>query len=472
MAQTGGAELTTEIWCDTVGVKLLGVSECDSLARSAMEWAATPDSGRAADLLVGSLQHVTVPPSLKRVAAGRPVLKVAACASDAIRFARDNSGHGVGDFLTAIGSYIGGDSDLAASSTAQRDDNGAAVGDGSALPLPYMIDDGRSPAACDSTLDSECLRHLVGRVLAGRLRLRPVRALMLELVLGNNGLVMEGGFALRLGRLCKLLGVNIVLDETLTFARTHGRTVVSNGVQSLLAVDAMSLQSELSPQFIVSGKVGGIGVVWGRIGESDSLEVGRGTSTSVGQVRLRYANLVMEKLLSLEADAQVTARNRYLSVLGVGAMGQFDHWGSGALVFSSCVPAQARVDRNTPGRMLPTLAIARCEETVPAMSTNPSGVTGSRTARAFAVRVKAALKATPVDAYAILASNALRAIGQKGGKVELRRVLTAGIDDAGRYEAVARSLLTVSKRHSGDDSRMYTVTIPCDILAALRLCES
>jgi hypothetical protein len=380
----------TEVVGDPVGVRFIGVSTSNELARQCAKEAAENDDSWSQ--LCGSLREVVPPRAFFHAAAGRSVLKITACATDALRYATGVAGEG-GKVLWALGSYVGGDVDMAAASTAMRVDNADATPDAEALPLPYC-------ASADSTsegavrLEEECLRHFIMRVLDGRLRNRPVRVLVLELVLSNNGLELRTEFLELLGAICATLDVAVVLDETMTLGRAYGCVTLQGAPsgcnKSLLAVDAMGLTQALNPRCVVGGKVAGVGIVWGTRREASSLEPGRGTSTSMGFTRLKFADKVLSKLLEDCVDVG-SARARLTEQLTAQYSSrnnsQVSMWGRGLILFSSVRFELASTDRNTVGRMLPTSALATLEApaTLPAMCA--SGVSLDRTERTFTARV-------------------------------------------------------------------------------------
>ena len=452
----------TELLGDPVGVQFLGVSRCNELASELMSEAA--DHADSWSQLCGSLREVVPPKAFARAAAGRSVLKITACATDALRYATGVASAG-GKVLWALGSYVGGDVDMAAASTAMRVDNADTKQDAEALPLPYC-----TPAEATSSdaleLERACLHHFIIRVLDGRLRDRPVRVLVLELVLSNNGLELRKEFLEVLGTICATLDVAVVVDETMTLGRAYGCVALQGAPSgcdtSLLAVDAMGLNQALNPRCVVGGKVAGVGIVWGTRQETPSLEPGRGTSTSTGFLRLKFADAVLRKLLEERVDvdslrAQLTAE--LTAQLSRNSSHAATWWGRGLILFSNARFERASTDRNTAGRMLPTSALATLAVpvTLPAMCA--SGVCLDRTERGFKARVASGCQASESDdAIRKLAWNAIKLDKQTGSKMDLKRHLGGEM-----------GLITVCKRSLSSESRSYMIDVGDVIRQALTI---
>ena len=468
-------EWVDEVCGDVFGTRFVGMVATNTMAQAAMQ--AGSDSGDAHAQLCGTLHGQAVPAAFTEVGGGRPVVKVTACATDAVRYATASAA-GDGRVLYAQGCYVGGDVDMASSSSASRWDN-TQDGDIDAQPLPYVATDTPLVSPAVALREARCLRHLVLRVLAGKLLGWPVKVLVIELVLANNGLTMRREFLNRLGDVCAKLDVALVLDETMTFGRTYGVTM-NAGRCSLLACDAMDLAVALNARYIVSGKVGGIGLVWGRPGtDTNCIEPGRGTSTSVGPLRIHFATAVFSRLLAMAADCAIarkrTAIEGALRVSASTTSSTANHatWGVGLLLFSEVLPATARTDVNTPGRLLPTLAVAEAG-TPPHFPLKRSGVTLARLESGIASRTDARLesgggKAGADQLYWAAAAAAHELHGKQGGKVHLRHQLEArwrelAPDTRELPRAVSTALagmivVDVGKRRSAGDSREYIVDV-------------
>jgi hypothetical protein len=458
-----------EVISDPVGVQFLGVSRCEALARECASEAAEHHESWAQ--LCGSLTTVVTPKAFARAAAGRSVLKITACATDALRHAVAVAGGG-GKVLWALGSYVGGDTDMAAVSTALRLDNADTTQDLEALPLPYGAQCESAPSQETLEMEGSCLRHLILRVLDGRLRSKPIRVLVLELVLSNNGLELRKAFLEVLGAVCATLNVAVVLDETMTLARAYGFVTLqgTDGMSrtSLLAVDAMGLSVALNPRCIVGGKVAGIGIVWGTCREVSTLEPGRGTSTSIGFMRLKFADRVLCKLITERVDvgsirAQVTAK------LTLPNNSPVVTWGRGLILFSNVRFEMASTDSNTAGRMLPTSALAAMAVPASSSATCTSGISLGRTVRALSARITSAC--CPLDSddsFRKLARIAIESDGCTGSKVELNnRLLSVSGGDRGAME----QLITVCKRRKDSDSRSYMIDVGGEVRKAFGMAD-
>ena len=463
-----------EATSDAIGVRFAGLVHSNEIARRC----ATSIGQSPYHELCGSLAHARVPDVYSGAAGGRPVVKVAACATDALRHAISIAGRG-GRVLWALGSYVGGDVDFSELSTASRFDNSDALKDEEALPLPYVVGEAARAklsagdactlvgAAALRELERKCLTHLLVRVLAGRLAANPVTAIVLELVLSNNGLQLSAPFLQRLGRLCAALGVAIVLDETMTFARCHGRVILDENNKSLLAIDAMGIAGILQPRCIVAGKVAGMGIVWGVRGESSRLEPGRGTSTSIGLLRLRYAQEVLEALLSEDLDVE-GIRSCLLAQLEAGTTQgkRVIAWGCGLLFFASTRFELMPSDRNVVGRMLPTRALARMDIPATPPSACANGLSIERLERAFLKRVAlCCADPPPANELRHTALLALSHDGQTGSRPDLKRVLGGG--------RPAELWITAhGKRNCASNSRVYCIHVGSDVRAAHNLIDS
>ena len=348
---------------DQVGVRLPGAGWSERLARELRE---NTNHASMFEALCGglapNLARGSNVISISRSAGGRSVEKITACASDAIRYAMDICTGTTGVALIAFATYVGGDPDQACMAASQ-DGSEATPDERCVLPMPYQREAAANPSADAARLEHDCIQSLHQLVLAGSLRGRPVRAVLLDLVNGSCGLAVRHGFLERLGRHCKALGVRIVLDETLTWARTSGLVEgrPAAGAKSLLALDALPahIAEALDPRYVVGGKSLSIGVVWvGKPGTA--AEQGRGWSTGVGDDRLDYAAAVATYLLEKatpEALAEVRARCERM-LTHAGARHGIECWGQGLLLFSSVrLSARGRAQNYTTGRMLPTLGV-------------------------------------------------------------------------------------------------------------------
>ena len=460
-----------EVISDPVGVQFLGVSRCEALAQKCASEAA--EHGDSWAQLCGSLREVVTPKAFARAAAGRSVLKITACATDALRHAVAVAGGG-GKVLWALGSYVGGDTDMAAVSTALRLDNADTTQDLEALPLPYGAQCESAPSQETLEMEASCLRHLILRVLDGRLRSKPIRVLVLELVLSNNGLELRKAFLEVLGAVCATLNVAVVLDETMTLARAYGFVTLqgTNDMSrtSLLAVDAMGLSVALNPRCIVGGKVAGIGIVWGTCREASTLEPGRGTSTSIGFMRLKFANQVLCKLMHSRERVDVgSIRAQVTAKLTLPNNSPVATWGRGLILFSNVRFEMAHTDRNIAGRMLPTSALAAIAVPASSSATCTSGTSLDRTVRAFSARIMSACRPLDSDdSFRKLARIAIESDGCIGSKVELNNRLLS-VSGGGR--GAMEQLITVCKRRKDSDSRSYMIDVGGEVRKALGMAD-
>jgi hypothetical protein len=252
---------------------------------------------------------------------------------DALQQASD---YNVSNCAFAYGAYVGGDEYLQEMST-------SAYEASSSLSLPMSTD--RATGRCmeqtvvlpyyvpgqhisQSTLDEyedKCLRKFHKMLILRKWIGSPIRALLVELILGGNGAGLSNSFLDRLGGLCKQFDVVIVADEVLTAGRAGpGMTMTTSTPANFLE----------RVEYITIGKFVKCALVLKKVPKKPTSHpmLLRGTSThhDVGEAYAIWKkvsesikkNMIPERREQVEKAMRSSSQRRVLM------------WGSGLLLFS------------------------------------------------------------------------------------------------------------------------------------------
>lgn len=228
------------------------------------------------------------------------------------------------------------------------------------LPLPYHIPHlkEKSDSMLDISLESleqQCLEEIHLRSLQFKLEGRPLKALLMELILASNGSELSSSFLERLGTLAKHHEFSIIVDEILTGARACPK---------LLLTLTMPSNFKNAVGYINLGKWPGIGICLKNINHIEEPEgPSRGASTFL---RLEKA-LDALKYVDTQLKFIPSRREAVLKKLRVK---EEDTWGRGLLIF---VPKR-RSDscKGLKNRYLPMLANGMKIDTIPMSGLSPN----------------------------------------------------------------------------------------------------
>ncbi len=256
----------------------------------------------------------------------------------------------------ALGSYVGGDEYLQEVSTSMYDpssclsvpkypENASPRCFKQTIPLPYHVT-GAMPEGDLLALESKCLRAFHKKLSIRMLLGKPVRALLLELILGGNGCTLSDRFLANLGRLCLSFHVAIIVDEVLTGARSLGPKMVLTTSKPNEFTDAV--------KYITMGKFIGCALVLKKTPKKPVPveEKLRGTST-VEDCGLAY--MLWEHIAKVKKGGAILQRQKeVLKAMNLlGASNRF--WGEGLLLFSEIKrPEGMRALKN---RLLPMIDV-------------------------------------------------------------------------------------------------------------------
>lgn len=247
-----------------------------------------------------------------------------------------------GACLVACGSYVSGDhspfqdwstssfSVLNALSLIETDTERISMAAReSVVPLPYYVPCGR-PDCCDgdreslTTLEEECLKEIHIRCLIAVVEKRPIRALLLELMLAGCGAQLREPFLTRLGLLARHHGMWFVVDEIMTAGRT-GKVLMTKSKPE-------EFQKRVS--HVTLGKWMGVGLVlvsesFGEVEQESTpaSRTGRGPSTFISVSRPLY------QWDSVVGNLHMTGARREATLNAISCREE-DCWGEGTLVFA------------------------------------------------------------------------------------------------------------------------------------------
>ena len=267
------------------------------------------------------------------------------------------SGYKIQQCLLGLGSYLGGESFLQDLSTSMYDasccvsipkyvENVSDLCLDLGLPLPYHIPGGITEEEL-LDLEYECLRHLHMVAIMHQFMGTPKLALLLEVILGGHGTTLTERFLIRLGLLCFVHGICIIVDEVLTGGRTGGRTG-----RSMCMTTDMPEEFIQCVGYICMGKFMKCAMVLKKIPTrpTEVRERLRGTSTSL-DCSLPYQHFKK----TMEALARGDLMRRQEEVLRI--MKVLDNascwWGLGLLLFT--IYRRSQTTTALKNRLLPML---------------------------------------------------------------------------------------------------------------------
>lgn len=260
--------------------------------------------------------------------------RVVCCGSDANMFASMEGSYGDTDALfNACGSYVAGDDGPCDHWTSsgydafQLNTNIAHPDEVrkstrvKTVALPYHIE----VSCCDEdvllSMENRCIEELHIRCLLMKIEGRPLRCILLELMLGGNGGELSDRFLRKLGALANKHGFTIVVDECITGGRV-GPTMLLTQSKPPIFQKAVS--------HITMGKWPGLGIILrSKLFERNLRKpmFPRGMTTQLQTDEARYAwERVREALPSIPSRREQVLR--YIKV-------SEDHcWGKGLVIFS------------------------------------------------------------------------------------------------------------------------------------------
>ena len=193
------------------------------------------------------------------------------------------------------------------------------------VPVPYLID-GQFSEDEASTYEDKCL-HCIHCHFAQALAMgRPVKAMMLELVLASNGGALRPRFLALLGKLTKHHSVKLIVDEIFTGGRTGEMLLTLSTPREFLDQVA----------YVTMGKWPGLGLILASSKEYDAMAdddkindylPARGMTTTLDVTEAFICwNLVLENL-------HITESRRQLVIEKLGLKGS-DCWGPGLMIYA------------------------------------------------------------------------------------------------------------------------------------------
>lgn len=212
--------------------------------------------------------------------------------------------------------------------------------------LPYHVPGGL-PEGDLLELESLCLRVMHKKFLMRMLLGSPVKAFLLEYILGGNGGSLTDRFLIKLGRICQEFGINVIADEVLTGGRIGPHMALT---------PTKPKQFRENVTHITMGKFMGCALVLKKTPKKPTKmdEPLRGTSTTqdVGIAYLIYEHVVK----AMNNGAVEQRQEEVLSAMRLdGLKNAHRYWGDGLLLFSEKKrPAQLKGLKN---RMLPVIDV-------------------------------------------------------------------------------------------------------------------
>ena len=212
------------------------------------------------------------------------------------------------------------------------------------IALPYHI----SGCVDDDDLskyEDECLNNLHIRCLVQKMKKTPIRALLMEIALANNGSTLSDRALSMLGELASLHGFKIIVDEIMTGGRT-GSMLLSTSKPSVF-VDAIA--------HITMGKWLQVGLVLTSKAEHEQqLKAivdmpGRGASTNVDCKE----PVIHWQFACDEIQNTMLRRETVLKKIKVT---EHDAWGQGVLIFAPVARMGSYL--GTKNRFLPKLSLS------------------------------------------------------------------------------------------------------------------
>lgn len=240
--------------------------------------------------------------------------------------------------LFGIGSYIGGDElHQSLSSSGYQINSGLALPKSyteacpqcqeQTVPLPYHVPCEWLDNKSLDVYENRCLLHLHYRLLLACFIGKPIRAILLEYILGGNGGELSVKFLRRLGHLLQHFNVAVVVDEILTGGRVGPDMTMTTGMP---AVFLECVQS------ITMGKIMGCGLVLVKKPKTvqELPEVLRGFST---QAECGLPSKLFDEVVKrIQAGMIQQRRNEVLKLMGcLGADKEEDHWGQGTQIYTT-----------------------------------------------------------------------------------------------------------------------------------------
>jgi hypothetical protein len=229
------------------------------------------------------------------------------------------------------------------------------------LPLPYHIPHLKEKNASTfeislESLEQQCLEEIHLRCLQFKLEGRPLKTLLMELILASNGSELSASFLERLGTLAKHHEFSIIVDEILTGARACPKLL-------LTLTKPRIFQNAVA--YVNLGKWPGIGICLKNakhVTDEEPMGPSRGPSTFL---RLDKA---LEALKYVDNQLKIIPSRRE-AVLKKLRVKEEDTWGKGLLIF---VPKR-RSDscRGLKNRYLPMLANSPID-TIPMSGLSPT----------------------------------------------------------------------------------------------------
>ena len=188
------------------------------------------------------------------------------------------------------------------------------------LPFPYtIINNSKGYSKRIRKLENECLMEIHSRCITSIISGRPIKVILLELMLGGSGGMLRDIFLKKLGCIAKELDIFFVVDEILTCGRT----------KSFLLSQQTPIEFRSRIHSITIGKWMGLGIILKQFhvdfGESVASGI-RGESTTID---LRHA-LVAVKHVVEHLDSISSIRKKVLTCL---KLKNEECWGTGLLIY-------------------------------------------------------------------------------------------------------------------------------------------
>jgi len=234
----------------------------------------------------------------------------------------------------AAGSYLAGEGSMQCWSTScfcikkdickiQKPTDATDIAQSITLPLPYHIPQCKNEKNTESILEAfeqQCLEEIHLRCLMFKLEGRPMRALVMELILASNGGELSDRFLKNIGTLAKHHEFSIIVDEILTGARVGPK---------LLRTLSTPKEFQTAVGFVTLGKWPGLGI---SLKNMDTVcgEEPRGPTR--GPSTFLRIDKAMECLKYVDQHLSTISKRRE-TVLKKLKVKEEDTWGKGLLIF-------------------------------------------------------------------------------------------------------------------------------------------
>lgn len=211
------------------------------------------------------------------------------------------------------------------------------------IALPYHVICSEYTDKAIKVHETNCLGAIHKKLLLGKLSGNPIKALMLEYILGGNGGELSSDFLKSLGKLLKVFGVVVIADEVLTSGRVG---------PSFTLTEKTPIEFKNQVAFITVGKILDCGMVLQPIPKrpTESNEVLRGSST---RIEASKAYQLLSEIFRRLVPGRRAIPNRRKEALEAMKVTENKAWGRGLLMFTE--KTRSEVKKGLKNRLLPML---------------------------------------------------------------------------------------------------------------------